>query len=390
MPTLTASAPASISALAPSGVATLPAMTWTALRRPADRVERVQHALGMAVRGVDHHEIARRPRSAPRPAPARRGRPRSRRRPAAAPARPWRHAESVCDFSMSLTVIRPMQAVIVVDHQQFLDAVPVQEPLRLLARHVPSRTVDQILGGHQLGAPAARVGREAHVAVGQDPARGGVPRPRPRECRRCGAPPSGRARRRGLASGSMRDRVDDHAGLELLDLADLGGLLVDRRLRWRIPSPPCCAIAIARLASVTVSMAAEISGMPSSISRVSRVRTSTSAGRTAEYAGASRTSSNASASRISHARRSMTTSPLRDGADIAPWRARAKRDARRWATRVPPTRARRRSPCGSPPVRCHSAAPSRARPRSCPPEHTRSRPSPDSRAGPADRTGRGS
>ena len=46
--------------------------------------------------------------------------------------------------------------------------------------------------------------------------------------------------------------------------------------------PPCCAMAIAIGASVTVSMAAEISGMPSSISRVSRVRTSTCAGSTSE------------------------------------------------------------------------------------------------------------
>ena len=44
------------------------------------------------------------------------------------------------------------------------------------------------------------------------------------------------------------------------------------RLRWITPMPPCWAMAIARRASVTVSMAAESSGMPSSISRVSRVR----------------------------------------------------------------------------------------------------------------------
>ena len=37
------------------------------------------------------------------------------------------------------------------------------------------------------------------------------------------------------------------------------------------PIPPACAIAIASALSVTVSIAAEISGMPSSISRVSRV-----------------------------------------------------------------------------------------------------------------------
>ena len=70
--------------------------------------------------------------------------------------------------------------------------------------------------------------------------------------------------------------------------------------------PPCWAIAIASPASVTVSIAAEISGMPSSISRVSRVPTSTSAGRTSEWAGSSSTSSKVSASRIAIAARCIT------------------------------------------------------------------------------------
>src|SRR5213595_2354143 len=53
-------------------------------------------------------------------------------------------------------------------------------------------------------------------------------------------------------------------------------------LRWMTPRPPACAIAIASAPSVTVSIAAEISGMPSSISRVMRVRVSVSAGSTLE------------------------------------------------------------------------------------------------------------
>ena len=61
---------------------------------------------------------------------------------------------------------------------------------------------------------------------------------------------------------------------------------------WMVPMPPCCAIAIARAASVTVSIAADISGMPRPISRVSRVRVSTSFGSTSEAAGSSNTSSN--------------------------------------------------------------------------------------------------
>ncbi len=54
------------------------------------------------------------------------------------------------------------------------------------------------------------------------------------------------------------------------------------RFLCRMPIPPCCAMAIAIGASVTVSMAAETRGMPSSISRVRRVRTSTWAGSTSE------------------------------------------------------------------------------------------------------------
>ena len=62
------------------------------------------------------------------------------------------------------------------------------------------------------------------------------------------------------------------------------------------PMPPSRASAIARRASVTVSIAAETSGISSSIVRVSRVRVETSLGRTADSAGTSSTSSNVSPS----------------------------------------------------------------------------------------------
>jgi hypothetical protein len=48
---------------------------------------------------------------------------------------------------------------------------------------------------------------------------------------------------------------------------------------------------MARALSVTVSMAADISGIPSSIDLVNRVRVSVCAGRTEDSAGTSRTSS---------------------------------------------------------------------------------------------------
>ena len=68
------------------------------------------------------------------------------------------------------------------------------------------------------------------------------------------------------------------------------------RFLWMTPMPPTWAMAIAMAASVTVSIAADISGMPSSMVRVSRVRTSVWLGRTAEAAGFRRTSSKVSAS----------------------------------------------------------------------------------------------
>ena len=60
--------------------------------------------------------------------------------------------------------------------------------------------------------------------------------------------------------------------------------------------PPSWARAMARGASVTVSMAAETMGVLSAIVRVSRVETSTWAGRTSDFWGTSRTSSKVRAS----------------------------------------------------------------------------------------------
>ena len=165
---------------------------------------------------------------------------------------------------------QPDQPVVGVDHEQLLDPVAVQELLGLLALD-PFAHGDQPLGGHQLAHRHLGVGREADVAVGQDADQAAALALDHRDARDA-------VRRHQLERvgerrlGAERDRVDHHAGLELLDLAHLVGLRRGDRLRWMTPIPPCWAIAIASFASVTVSIAAESSGMPSSISRVSRVR----------------------------------------------------------------------------------------------------------------------
>ena len=57
------------------------------------------------------------------------------------------------------------------------------------------------------------------------------------------------------------------------------------------PSPPACAMAMARRASVTVSMAADMIGIESQMDRVSRVPVDTSAGSTDDAPGFISTSS---------------------------------------------------------------------------------------------------
>ena len=69
---------------------------------------------------------------------------------------------------------------------------------------------------------------------------------------------------------------------------------IDRFL-WITPRPPCCAMAMASLDSVTVSMAALTSGTFRRMFRVRRVVTSTAVGTTSECRGTSRTSSKVSA-----------------------------------------------------------------------------------------------
>jgi hypothetical protein len=85
--------------------------------------------------------------------------------------------------------------------------------------------------------------------------------------------------------GLHGDRVHHHAALEAFYRAHGRGLLVGSRLRWSTPSPPSCAITIAMSASVTVSMAEDMIGMFSVMSRVTRLRVSAWLGRMSDSAG---------------------------------------------------------------------------------------------------------
>ena len=58
-------------------------------------------------------------------------------------------------------------AVLVVDHQQLLDAVLMQQPLGLVLADALAHG-DELVLGHQLGDALARIGGKAHVAVGED------------------------------------------------------------------------------------------------------------------------------------------------------------------------------------------------------------------------------
>jgi hypothetical protein len=81
------------------------------------------------------------------------------------------------------------------------------------------------------------------------------------------------------------DRVADHPGLGPLDDVDLVGLVLDRQVAVQHPEPPWRAMAIAIRDSVTVSIAAETSGIRIEISRVSLVVVSTSLGMTSVSPG---------------------------------------------------------------------------------------------------------
>src|SRR5262245_48934520 len=109
-------------------------------------------------------------------------------------------------------------------------------------------------------------------------------------CSRCSAITSRTGSSGGIVIGS-RSTPDSKRFTFCTAAACAVGLM----LLWMMPIPPSCARAIARRASVTVSMAADTIGRFSCSFRVRRVLRETSRGRTREGAGRRRTSSKVSA-----------------------------------------------------------------------------------------------
>ena len=125
-------------------------------------------------------------------------------------------------------------AILIVDDDQLLDAVLVKQLLGLgLADRLAHR--DQVLARHQLIDALLRVGGEADVAVGQDADQAAevVAASAAAVDDRDARDAVGLHQRQRVGKGGIRadhDRVHDHAALELLDLADLLGLLFRREV----------------------------------------------------------------------------------------------------------------------------------------------------------------
>src|SRR5438270_3761260 len=115
-----------------------------------------------------------------------------------------------------------------VDDKQLLDAMLVQEAFGVLAGNTFAHR-DKAVPRHQLGDRLPRVVGESDIAVGQN---AGEPAGTALYDRDAGELVVGREPQR-VGEGLLRmdrDRVDDHAGLEFLDLADFVGLLFERHI----------------------------------------------------------------------------------------------------------------------------------------------------------------
>jgi hypothetical protein len=198
MPTFTASAPAFDERLGRSAGGDVAA-------RDGDRQvgldlgDDLQHAGGVAVRGVHHDEVH--PGVGQRLCPLQRVVPDPDRRGAPQPALVVLGGVGVLDLLVDvLDGDQPGDATVVVDDGELLDAVLAEDGLCLLERRALRRG-DEPLGGHDLAHGPGPVVLEAEVAVGQDADESVLTRRRSARPR-CGTWPSGR----GPSRPGRRDR----------------------------------------------------------------------------------------------------------------------------------------------------------------------------------------
>ena len=290
MPTFTASAPASASALAPAPVATLPPTTSVSGNRFLIHATRSSTpcACPCAVSTTSTSTPAATSASARASVPA--------PTPTAAPTRrrPWPSFAAngcVVDFSMSVTVIRPFSSSCGPS-----TTTRLMRWRRISSRATSSPAPSRTVTNRSRGVITAATGCSRSVSK-RTSRLVTIPTTRPfsttgkLENPRCftsaTTSPSGSVG--GTLSGSF-STPDSNRFTRPTSAAWRSTL----RFLWTIPMPPSCASAIARRASVTVSMADETMGMLRATFRVSRAARFASRGSTLERAGTSNTSSNVS------------------------------------------------------------------------------------------------
>ena len=225
MPIFTASAPASISACAPSAVATLPAIDL--------------HGVGMRLIALDRRPARRRewPCAVSTTITSTSASISASTRAEAVLADAGRGGDAqaallvLAGVRMGLRLLHVLDgdqadaAIGVVDHQQLLDPVAVQQAPGLVRRDV-GRHGDQVVVGHQLVDPACS-GRWRSGRRGWSGCRPACRcRARPPGCRRCWCWSSVARTSARVWSGWMVTGFTTMPRFELLDLADLVGLLL--------------------------------------------------------------------------------------------------------------------------------------------------------------------
>ena len=279
MPIFTASAPAAINASAPSGVATLPATTCTALLmcliRSTAPITPAEWPCAVSITSTSTPaSISTRARAAPSsPTPIAAA---TRRRPSSSLlASGWAVA-----FSMSLTVIRPTQVYDSSTTSSFStrwrcsSRLASSGPTLEVTVMRPSRVISSYTRSE--GSVAKRTSRLVRM-----PTRRPVPRSTTGKPLMRWVAIRARASAR-VWSGKMVSGLTTMPDSNFLTWRTAAAWTAGSRFLWMTPMPPSWAMAMAMAPSVTVSMAEDTSGTLRFMVRVKRVRVSASVGRTCE------------------------------------------------------------------------------------------------------------